>query len=206
MNMRGKIARAILKSNGDFGEALGFTWQDYLPDADTGRGYLIREGMDMESYLHMSYLNQISVRSGQPPFIAYLQDKIMCGFDGERAENVALSQVKLIAKTKGISEHHAWLSIDADYIDWLTCGQTIDDNDPMIRVMMYLIEMANSHRKDDAVKYMFEMMVSVFAALQGPAFKYDEEHLTDLIDEAVKLSNSHVILGSSEKCSEFYSN
>lgn len=34
MNMREKIARAIQKANGDFGEALGFTWQDYLPDAD----------------------------------------------------------------------------------------------------------------------------------------------------------------------------
>lgn len=34
MNMREKIARAILKSNGDFGEALGFTWEDYLQDAD----------------------------------------------------------------------------------------------------------------------------------------------------------------------------
>lgn len=34
MNMREKIARAIQKANGDLGEFLGFTWQDYLPYAD----------------------------------------------------------------------------------------------------------------------------------------------------------------------------
>jgi hypothetical protein len=78
-----------------------------------------------------------------------------------------------------------WLEIDKAYLDWRDDGQTDDDSDPMIRVMMHLIEMNNTGGKRDAFQYMYEIIFSLIAVMTGPAFGVTEDKVKAMLVEAV---------------------
>lgn len=133
-------------------------------------------------YPRMSTEEQIAVRCNQAPFIAFWREREGHGIAAEETLPAVMNRLRQTGKDITA----AWHNVDAEYIDWINDGTTADDNDPMLRVMLHLLDLARNDKHQDAVQYMFETMVAIVGVLRGKTWAMSDNDVERMFEQIME--------------------